>query len=116
MKKSEAQVRARSTVRAKRTQKSTGSAAKKRARISSITTSAKQAVLRQALRRDRENEIMRLGVTATRHASRLALASGLSITIAKENQVIKISPGGQRTVIKDIAPDVMVHQRQMRLK
>lgn len=78
-------------------------------KVASAKNLAKTSVAQQ------ETRILHMGATATRRASRQALASGLSITVAEKNQVVKIAPGGQRTFVKDIAPDVFVKQKKMRL-
>ncbi len=112
MKKSGVQARTQSATHAVKTSKAS-SVATTCARFRITVVAAKKHTSIQA---GRDAQIMRLGAVATRLASRQALASGQSITVAEKNRIVKIAPGGQRTFIKNIAPDVVVKQRKMSLK
>jgi hypothetical protein len=56
----------------------------------------------------KEAQIPALATRATAKAARRARACGLSITEVSGNQILKVAPDGQRTVLKEIKSGVKV--------
>ena len=62
-----------------------------------------------------EQQIPELAVIATRHAYWQSLASGDSVLIAENGQIIEVKPDGTRTYVKTVDKPKAIKQEHFRI-